>query len=172
MMWCCTNGPTTGLALSAMTRAGSGTCMAIHRTNHVQKTSRKKDAYCIALTPWPSLNGIAHGYRQGNKHSCREMATLTCSWVAVLCSKPATGDRVQFVPREDKQTLQVGTFQNGVFVTDDQQRFRLMDVDQHAGFLALGKTSPEEQAAQAAQALERAKYRTASQLIPGEVLTE
>src|SRR5699024_256859 len=83
-----------------------------------------------------------------------------------------TGDRVQFVPREDKQTLQVGTFQNGVFVTDDQQRFRLMDVDQHAGFLALGKTSPEEQAAQAAQALERAKYRTASQLIPGEVLTE
>lgn len=83
-----------------------------------------------------------------------------------------TGDRVQFVSREDHQTLQVGTFQNGVFVTDDQQRFRLMDVDQHAGFLALGKTSPEEQAAQAAEALERAKYRTASQLIPGEVLTE
>lgn len=83
-----------------------------------------------------------------------------------------TGDRVQFVSREDNQTLQVGTYQNGVFVTEDQQRFRLMDVDQHAGFLALGKTSPEEQAAQAAEALERAQYRTASQLIPGEVLTE
>src|SRR5699024_10933091 len=83
-----------------------------------------------------------------------------------------TGDRVQFVPREDKQTLQVCTFQNGVFVTDDQQRFRLMAGDQHAGLLALGKTSQEEQAAPAAQALERPQYRTASQLIQGEVLTE
>src|SRR5699024_3050646 len=82
------------------------------------------------------------------------------------------GALVPLVVREDSHALQADTYQNGVFVTDDQQRFRLTDVDQNVGFLALGKTSPEEQAAQAAQNLERAKYRTASQLIPGEVLTE
>src|SRR5699024_454832 len=71
----------------------------------------------------------------------------------------------------DNQTLQVGTYQKVVVVTDDQQRFRLMDVDQDVGFLALGKTSPAEQAAQAAQNLERAKCRTGSQLIRGIVLT-
>lgn len=82
------------------------------------------------------------------------------------------GDRVRFVLRDDQNTVVEGTYQDRRFVTDNGQRFRQQDIDQTAGFIAVGKTSPEAQQAEAADRLQRAKLRTVSQLIPGEVLQE
>src|SRR5699024_7120118 len=82
------------------------------------------------------------------------------------------GDRVRFVLREDQNTVVEGTYQDRRFVTDNGQRFRQQDLDQTAGFIAVGKTSPEAQQAEAAERLQRAKLRTVSELIPGEVLQE
>src|SRR5699024_8373309 len=50
--------------------------------------------------------------------------------------------------------------------------FGHQDVDQSSGFVAVGKTSPEAQQVAAAERLEQSKMRTASQLVPGEILTE
>lgn len=80
------------------------------------------------------------------------------------------GDRVQFVTREDQHTVREGTYHSGALDTDDDQRIQLRDVHQAEGFVAVGKTSPEAQQAQAAEQLERSKYRTVNQLVPGEVL--
>lgn len=82
------------------------------------------------------------------------------------------GDRVQFVTRADPKTILEGTYRNRQFVTDSEQRFSHHDVDQSAGFVALGKTSPEAQQAEADERLARSKLRTAHQLVPGEILQE
>src|SRR5699024_9885197 len=78
----------------------------------------------------------------------------------------------RFVVREDQNTVVEGTYQDRRFVADNGQRFVQQDVDQTAGFIAVGKTSPESQQAAAAARLARAKLRTVNQLIPGEVLEE
>src|SRR5699024_5068827 len=82
------------------------------------------------------------------------------------------GDRVRFVLREDQNTVVEGTFQERGLVADNGQRFGHQDIDQTTGFIAVGKTSPEAKQAEAAERLQRAKVRTVSQLIPGEVLQE
>lgn len=81
-------------------------------------------------------------------------------------------DRVRFVVRDDPDTVIEGAFQKRGFITDDGRRFEYQEVDQSVGFVAVGKTSPQAQQAAAAERLERSKLRTASQLVPGEILTE
>jgi|GEM_PF-1527659 len=81
-------------------------------------------------------------------------------------------DRIRFVIRDEPDTVMEGTFQNRGFVTDDGRRFGHQDVDQSSGFVAVGKTSPAAQQVAAAERLEQSKMRTASQLVPGEILTE
>ncbi|NWN87251.1 MAG: DEAD/DEAH box helicase family protein [Micrococcaceae bacterium] len=82
------------------------------------------------------------------------------------------GDRVQFARQQDPDSIVEATHDSPLFITDDGSMIKPSQIDQSAGFLAVGKTSPEALQAEADKRLARSKQRTPSQLVPGEVLRE